>query len=715
MDAMADHPRAPRNRSPHDPIALVRRILSIIGAFIVASSAAVPARAEEVWAVRSGQVYLHLNLDLLRDLGIEIEVGGVGSDEVDGLLLEEPYWTFPIRPGSDLRFRAEHGIVQRSAETGTIRLGGSLVIRDRKTGNTTRFDDLEIAPLPALGPDSSGAPHAGSLQLRSAGAKLGFCELRNSMFDFRGRPDLQLHYMNARITGSWARAIGRPELAGWVIGVGEVRAGTELLASTPPTKPAYQPRFANGILDVSLGALEDIQQVAHTGTFPNGAVAAAMSTTSCNVGTVDVPWLAPMEEQHPVIHMALYRLLNGRFEQIGVSWMKHGFYALSNSDCTPCQNPSDGTFLGVGCSDTYDVGNNSSRNELGPRSEVNPYAGTWECTGSHFSGGQPDCIRRHGTGGHGPLDHRLVVADSDLANPGATYYYEADYIVAGDHALANNWGYRRCTMSWNGTAWVFATPAANPLIPGPALGGWGQSSDTVAVAPGDGEVLLSVQTTDLGGGKWRYEYALLNLNSDRRIRAFSLPIAGVPNITAMGFHDNDAIPANDWQVTLDADTLRWQSETFAQNPNANALMFGYLFNFRFEADAAPVSLGATLGIFKPGAGAGVAASTLGPVSPVAAVGEAAAPRTRVIDVRPNPFSRSATIRYETTRGGAELSIFDASGRWVRTLVDQAAEDGFRSVTWDGRADDGARVRSGVYYVRLRSGSVTAARSIVMVH
>jgi hypothetical protein len=199
----------------------------------------------------------------------------------------------------------------------------------------------------------TGAGRTDPLQLRSAGTKLVFCELRNAMFDFRGRPGLQLHYMNAHISEPWARAIGRPELAGWVIGLGVVRARAERLSVTPETGPAYQPRFTGGVLDVSLGVLESIQQVAHAGTFPNGSVAVSMATTSCNVGTVDVPWLAPMEKQHPVIHMALYRLLDGRFEQIGVSWLKHGFYALSNNDCTPCENPSDGSFLGVGCSDTY--------------------------------------------------------------------------------------------------------------------------------------------------------------------------------------------------------------------------------------------------------------------------------------------------------------------------------------------------------------------------
>lgn len=715
MDAMPDLPPASRDHRRHEPSVGLGRMLGALAVLIVASSSAGPARAEEVWVVRTGRVHLHLNVGLLSDLGIEVEVGGAASGEVEGLLLEEPYWTFPIRAGSDLRFRAEHGVVvPGGGASGAVRLEGTLVIRDRATGRTTRLDDLEIAPLPELGAAPAGARRAATLQLRSAGTKLGFCELRNAMFDFRGRPGLRVHYMNACISASWARAIGRPELAGWVIGLGEARALAELVSATAPAGPADPPNFTSGVLDVSLGALADVQQVAHAGTFPNGAVAVAMATTSCNLGTVDVPWLAPMDEQHPVIHMALYRLLAGRFEQIGVSWMKHGFYALSSSDCTQCQNPSDGTFLGVGCSDTYDVANNSSRNELGPRVEVDPFAGTWTCKGSHFSGGVADCVRRHGTGGHGALDHRLVVADADLAIPGATYYYEANYIVAGDEMPANNWGHRRCTMTWNGSVWVFSTPEANPLVPGPALSGWGEASDTVVVAPGDGEVLLAVQTTDLGAGRWGYEYALLNLNSDRQIRAFSLPVGGVPNIGGIGFHDNDAVAANDWSMTLEADTLRWQTGTYAQDPNARALVFGYLYNFRFEADAPPGAVGARLGLFKPGVGATVDATSLGPVAPVAAVGDAAAPGARVIDIRPNPSTRSATIRYQAMDPGAELGIFDASGRRMRTLADPGRGAGVRSVVWDGRADDGTRVRPGVYYVRLRSGSVTAARSLVMV-
>jgi hypothetical protein len=46
--------------------------------------------------------------------------------------------------------------------------------------------------------------------------------------------------------------------------------------------------------------------------------------------------------------------------------------------------------------------------------------------------------------------------------------------------------------------------------------------------------------------------------------------------------------------------LMWTCETFAQNPNANAIRFGTLYNFRFDADQPPQSANATVGFFKTG-------------------------------------------------------------------------------------------------------------------
>ncbi|HKQ57178.1 MAG TPA: FlgD immunoglobulin-like domain containing protein, partial [Candidatus Eisenbacteria bacterium] len=686
-----------------------------LAALLCVLVSAAPAAAEEKWAVKSGAATLAFNLDLLRDLGIEVEVTGASNADVEGINLDEPYWTFPILGSSDLQFRTSHSVVlPQGGTTGAIRLGGVLVLRDRASGRESRFDDLEIVDISVASMGTSETSGPEPLLLRSAGRKLVFAELKSAMFDFRGRPGLEIHYLNMHISQAWARSIGRPDLAGWVVGAGEVRAASEKLSGVVEAEVPYTPEVTGGgILDVSLGRLEDIQSVGHDGTFPTGTAALSMSTTSCNLGSIDVPWLAPMQENHPLIHMAIYRLLDNRFEQIGVSWMKHGFFALSNNQCTPCQHPSNGTFLGVGCSDTYDVNNNSTRTYLGPRSEVNVYAGTWECTGSHFSGGVQDCTRRHSSSGHGVLDHRLVAKDADLNNPGATYFYEAYYVVKDDTKLNNNWGSRACTMSWNGSAWVFNTPTTgNALLAGPAINRWGtqlaKTASGVPVAPDDGEVVLAVQTTDLGNGTWHYEYALMNKNSDRQIGSFSLPVLGVANITNIGFHDNDANPATDWQVTVDGSTITWQTEAFG-NPAANPLVFGFMYNFRFDADAPPSTMNSTLGLFKPGANPTVDVLTSVPTNSVAGIGDGGTRGVQLVEVRPNPFTHQTTIWYQSNGGRVDLSVYDAAGRLVRKLVEEDAAAGLRSVVWDGKGVNGTRVRSGAYYARLRAGSQVAVK------
>ena len=53
-------------------------------------------------------------------------------------------------------------------------------------------------------------------------------------------------------------------------------------------------------------------------------------------------------------------------------------------------------------------------------------------------------------------------------------------------------------------------------------------------------------------------------------------------------------------VTQAADSITWNTETFAQNQNANAIRWGTLYNFRFDADQPPQNANATVGFFKTG-------------------------------------------------------------------------------------------------------------------
>src|SRR5689334_17239174 len=49
----------------------------------------------------------------------------------------------------------------------------------------------------------------------------------------------------------------------------------------------------------------------------------SVGTVSCNRGDAPLSWVAG-SQNHPAIAQNLYRLKNGRFEQIGMSWLKHG-------------------------------------------------------------------------------------------------------------------------------------------------------------------------------------------------------------------------------------------------------------------------------------------------------------------------------------------------------------------------------------------------------
>ncbi len=68
---------------------------------------------------------------------------------------------------------------------------------------------------------------------------------------------------------------------------------------------------------------------------------------------------------------------------------------------------------------------------------------------------------------------------------------------------------------------------------------------------------------------------------------------------------------------------------------------------------------------------------------------------------PNPFNPTTSIPFAIPRDGyANLTIYDVSGRVVRTLVDRQVAAGTHAVTWDGTDAIGRNVASGVYLYRL---------------
>jgi flagellar hook assembly protein FlgD len=81
---------------------------------------------------------------------------------------------------------------------------------------------------------------------------------------------------------------------------------------------------------------------------------------------------------------------------------------------------------------------------------------------------------------------------------------------------------------------------------------------------------------------------------------------------------------------------------------------------------------------------------------------------------PNPFNPLTTIRFTLSRRAyAKLSVFDPTGRHIRTLVDGERAPGTHEVTWDGRDDRGIPVASGVYLYNLEAYGLGESRKMVL--
>jgi len=81
---------------------------------------------------------------------------------------------------------------------------------------------------------------------------------------------------------------------------------------------------------------------------------------------------------------------------------------------------------------------------------------------------------------------------------------------------------------------------------------------------------------------------------------------------------------------------------------------------------------------------------------------------------PNPMGAATEIAYSiAVPGHVKLTIFDMSGRQVRTLVDRSAGVGDYSILWDGRSDGGAMVARGVYTYRLEAPGFRSSQKIVI--
>ncbi len=158
-------------------------------------------------------------------------------------------------------------------------------------------------------------------------------------------------------------------------------------------------------------------------------------------------------------------------------------------------------------------------------------------------------------------------------------------------------------------------------------------------------------------------------------------VSGVARAYTVQFNDAGATPDLDYDATL---TFASADEPL---PGATA------------QPALTVSLHAKV----TGSAVGVPGGTILPTT------------TRLYPPTPNPTAQGARVHFDLAReGDLRLDVFDLAGRRVATLASGAFAPGQYDFPWDGRAEGGATLGSGLYFVRLSiAGSPTRIARLVV--
>ncbi|HVF30336.1 MAG TPA: carboxypeptidase-like regulatory domain-containing protein [Pyrinomonadaceae bacterium] len=474
-----------------------------------------------------------------------------------------------------------------------------------------------------------GSPY--ELTVRDGRTGFTFFNIEGHQYDFTADGDVfNVRMGRMLLSDEFARALGQAAGGGSIVGQISIRGNMRTIEVTEIMDGEVQSSVLKA--DPEAGTVPgpdvvvgDLNGLAQFGSSSGTQVGLAVGTDSCNFGTIDLNWFQNPSNDHPVIPQNMYRMSGGpsndeRFEQIGQSSVKHAFTALTQNLCALGCNGVGGSRLGSGCSDPYSASLNAGPN-LGSRAWINPYTGFYPRNDSATPNNS------HTGHTHVGPSHRILTEISDLAtnlNPGATYFAEGQYITPHEYVwcqsnptqcnMNNNVSYRQYNVSGTGSPFAFS-PAGSTQRAKAAIRAWpGSQQVDFRPDPSDGIGTVAYKVTNPSPGVWRYEYAVYNQNLDRAISAFSVPVGAGVSLNNLGFHAPPQHPgwANDgtvgslgfsnapWVPAVAGGAVRWSSETFAQNQNANALRWGTLYNFRFESNRPPATMNVTLEFFKTG-------------------------------------------------------------------------------------------------------------------
>ncbi|UCD06278.1 MAG: T9SS type A sorting domain-containing protein [candidate division WOR-3 bacterium] len=83
--------------------------------------------------------------------------------------------------------------------------------------------------------------------------------------------------------------------------------------------------------------------------------------------------------------------------------------------------------------------------------------------------------------------------------------------------------------------------------------------------------------------------------------------------------------------------------------------------------------------------------------------------------RPNPFSQLTRIEYGVPQSmHVNISVYNAAGQRVKTLVDENKAPGYHVVNWQGTDNLGRRLADGVYFMRITTDELKETKKIIHV-
>ncbi len=81
---------------------------------------------------------------------------------------------------------------------------------------------------------------------------------------------------------------------------------------------------------------------------------------------------------------------------------------------------------------------------------------------------------------------------------------------------------------------------------------------------------------------------------------------------------------------------------------------------------------------------------------------------------PNPANPASTVSFALAQEGwVRLSVHDAKGRWVATLLDEPRGAGRHGIVWRGTDERGRDLPSGLYLLRLEAGGAQVTEKLLL--